>query len=535
MSSLSVGSQQSTGSFSGSPSYATGSPDSAALGSNTGAIGDQAYQDNAGSIEAQGPEEYSQDRSQTRSPVSFREGRRASDGLVAQGIFAFRQRLQNCMRAEGMIELRQEHQHLQHMYSGIPTQEQVVQLQQQHSDYLEKNCRQWSLEDNQSGQMPRPPRPLMKRMSLPSETFDMQPHRLLAIKQSMQVERELDRVTSNEELAHQGSGQSYAQQFDYAMQNKPLQQQLMHNRLQQKRQTFQKQCQLQHQFQQMHIVPGDPANQIGSPYSTKQRLPGKHEELNHLGRPPVIRKISYKLAQQQPVMPPLSDVDDVPWQQNILPPTQEHDGQEDDGRVPMQKVSVIVQHQSQQHVVNVAPVHYGQTQQHQPLQISHQQHNQQVLDYQQQMQINQQRQNQNQTSDYDEQDVPVVHHSPSRKNAFIPHGMDLALLQQQYALKQQQQLEQQQNVPSFTITGAPLGEEVLIADIDNSHISLSIDAGQIVSTSPHSSNESLKQALQHNGVISPASQTPQDGGVVVSPYYMVAPLVMMTEDHMDIS
>ncbi|CAG5129271.1 unnamed protein product, partial [Candidula unifasciata] len=61
----------------------------------------------------QASEELYQDRAQTRSPVNFREGRRASDGLVAQGIIAFRQKLKESMRAQGMLELRQEHQQLQ--------------------------------------------------------------------------------------------------------------------------------------------------------------------------------------------------------------------------------------------------------------------------------------------------------------------------------------------------------------------------------------------------------------------------------------
>lgn len=61
----------------------------------------------------QASEELYQDRAQTRSPVNFREGRRASDGLVAQGIIAFKQKLKESMRAQGMLELRQEHQQLQ--------------------------------------------------------------------------------------------------------------------------------------------------------------------------------------------------------------------------------------------------------------------------------------------------------------------------------------------------------------------------------------------------------------------------------------
>ncbi|XP_021372693.1 serine/threonine-protein kinase SIK2-like [Mizuhopecten yessoensis] len=564
MSSLSEGSQYSTGSgsLSGGPSYAIGNPDPPVTGNDSGAMGDS-YQDNTGSIDASGSEEYSQDRSQTRSPVNFREGRRASDGLVAQGIFAFRQRLQNSMRAEGMIELREEHQELQNMFSGMPSTEQSVALQQQHSEYIEKNGRQWSLEDGQHAQAQRPPRPLMKRMSLPSETFDLQPHRLLAIKQSLQVERELDRVTSNEELTQQGAAAPpFCQQYDFPLQSNPLKQQFLQHRLQQKRQTLQKQTQLQHQFQQMHIVPCDPsslssANQI----PRKQRHSGKHDELNHLSRPPVIRKISYKLAQQQPVMPPMSDGGDAPWPQNLLPPTQENDGQEEVGqeRVPMQNVSVVIQQlqQQQQRTVCVPPLytaHQLQLQQQQQQQQEQQQNqqNQQVLDYQQnhqqQMQMNQQqqhRQQQNQQINQQQQSSggPVTHHSPGRKNAFIPQGGELALLQQQYALEKQLQ-QQQQQVPSFTFTGAPLNDEVLVAEINNSQISLSIESNQLSlsqlpSSSPHSSTESLKQtswdSQHHNGVISPPSHTSQDTGVVVLPYYMAQPLVTTIDDHMDVS
>ena len=202
--------------------------------------------DNCTSIDNNGGEECSQDRKQTRSPVNFREGRRASDGLVAQGIFAFRQRLQNGKRAPGMPELRQEHQHLQHLYSNCMTNTQVQQMQMQHSEYLEKSARQWSVED-QHHPKPRPP-PLMKRMSLPSESFDIQPHRLLALKQSMKVESEIrDKVVSQEDMSHQGAAQSSQfnpAMFEYPTQNKPLQQQLLQHRLQQKRQTFQKQGQL---------------------------------------------------------------------------------------------------------------------------------------------------------------------------------------------------------------------------------------------------------------------------------------------------
>lgn len=59
------------------------------------------------------------DRCITRSPVNFREGRRSSDGLVAQGIVAFQQRLYDKDKATGMVQLhqvRQEARELQSKY-----------------------------------------------------------------------------------------------------------------------------------------------------------------------------------------------------------------------------------------------------------------------------------------------------------------------------------------------------------------------------------------------------------------------------------
>lgn len=57
-----------------------------------------------------------------RSPVSFREGRRASDGLMAQsGFVAFQQRLYDKGKAHGYIELhdvQQEHRALQNQFGG---------------------------------------------------------------------------------------------------------------------------------------------------------------------------------------------------------------------------------------------------------------------------------------------------------------------------------------------------------------------------------------------------------------------------------
>ncbi|XP_070203613.1 serine/threonine-protein kinase SIK2-like [Littorina saxatilis] len=245
-----------------------------------------------------GPEEMIQDRGQTRSPVNFREGRRASDGLVAQGIIAFRQRLRECMRARGMVELRQEHHQLQTLYPSFhdthslssPPDEECEEASAPQSasttppsyhDFSRPqqplhphrklsaphHCtRQWSLDEPGSGGSGTPTaaaagrhRPLMKRMSLPSESFDIQPHRLLALKQSLHIEQQLDLVGNNSASSSQESLMPLpptqqpqppqapplpctvaSPHYQYSGGSKSLQQQLLAHRLQHKRQVFQK-------------------------------------------------------------------------------------------------------------------------------------------------------------------------------------------------------------------------------------------------------------------------------------------------------
>uniref|UniRef100_T1IL91 non-specific serine/threonine protein kinase n=1 Tax=Strigamia maritima TaxID=126957 RepID=T1IL91_STRMM len=78
------------------------------------------------------------ERSGMRSPINFREGRRASDGLVAQGVVAFRQRLCHLEKAGGMLELHQvhrEHKQLQLRYQCSMTPDEAGKKQQQHMEY----------------------------------------------------------------------------------------------------------------------------------------------------------------------------------------------------------------------------------------------------------------------------------------------------------------------------------------------------------------------------------------------------------------
>lgn len=162
-------------------------------------------------------------RGLTRSPVDFREGRRASDGLVAQqvtdtpSVVAFNsQKLSENCKAKGVLELhlvQREAQRLQSQYQAREPPEEVSQRQKQHTQYLQPRAN--------------------KRVSLPDN-------------------------------------------FSYT--NAPeLQTAMQHRLLQQKRQILQKQCAMS-------------ANASGE---------------GHLARRQMLRQASYKIAQQQQVLPPL--------------------------------------------------------------------------------------------------------------------------------------------------------------------------------------------------------------------------------------
>ncbi|XP_023230020.1 serine/threonine-protein kinase SIK2-like isoform X4 [Centruroides sculpturatus] len=77
-----------------------------------------------------------------KSPNTFSEGRRASDGLVAQGVAAFSDRLENTEKARGnwqINELKQEHKKLQNLYRTNVTPEEQNRRQHQHTMYLAEN------------------------------------------------------------------------------------------------------------------------------------------------------------------------------------------------------------------------------------------------------------------------------------------------------------------------------------------------------------------------------------------------------------
>ncbi|XP_022918996.2 serine/threonine-protein kinase SIK2 isoform X1 [Onthophagus taurus] len=178
---------------------------------------------------------YKASRALTRSPVDFREGRRASDGLVAQqvveaggAVIAFNsQKLNENCKTKGVLDMhlvQREAQRLQSQYQAREHPDEISQRQKQHNQYLQ-------------------PSRGNKRISLPDN-------------------------------------------FSYTEQPLHLQTAMQHRLLQQKRQILQKQCAMSHQ------------------------VPSGNNELPIMRRQ-MLRQASYKIAQQQPVLPPLPPLNDT--------------------------------------------------------------------------------------------------------------------------------------------------------------------------------------------------------------------------------
>ena len=334
------------------------------------------------------------DRVQTHSPIHFREGRRASDGLMTQGIIVFKQRLKESMKTRGVAELQKEIGNLHHRCDMTCTIEELQALQEQHPcliDSITKTARQWSLnEGSLLATATERPKLTVKRKSLPSPgQMDMIPpaYRLMHLNKCSLEGGSSPPVTTegSSEPAFGGvytsSGfvvSDYQNASPVTSSAKSLQQQLLHHRLQQKRQIFQKQSQqplLHHhqlfqQFQAMHIdssqaqviheedttLPSKTTNGhlacvasqncLPSNLATGQESalpPGVHlmqfqhasmcncltaankdrtqPVCNNSGVAPkpslaTFRQMSYKLAQQHPVAPQFRA--DEPWQQPQL-------------------------------------------------------------------------------------------------------------------------------------------------------------------------------------------------------------------------
>nr|XP_040030061.1 serine/threonine-protein kinase SIK2 [Gasterosteus aculeatus aculeatus] len=188
-----------------------------------------------------------------RSPVSFREGRRASDTSLTQGLVAFRQHLQNLARTKGILELNKVQMLVEQMGSGEGASMGPLGPQQHLHNLLEgeasKQQQQEGLALYQGG--PHPP--------------------LLSRRQSLETQYLTHRLQANVLANSPASCQLFCKD------TRSLEQQLQEQRLNQKRMYLQ-QTQgmgLQVYFNQMQIAEGsyttggaalDPAASQGSPH-----------------------------------------------------------------------------------------------------------------------------------------------------------------------------------------------------------------------------------------------------------------------------
>lgn len=207
-----------------------------------------------------------------RSPVSFREGRRASDTSLTQGIVAFRQHLQNLARTKGILELNK----VQMMYEHIGSDEEPnlastsPHLQDLINDHHQDDFAQQ----------------LKNVISFPNGVHP----ELLSRRQSLETHYLQHRLQKVSLLANaQNSCQLYCKEAP-----RSLEQQLQEHRLYQKRLLLQKQSQLQAYFNQMQIAENT------YPRSTQQ-LPLSHQDAQQQAG-------QFSLSQPlSPVMEPTAD------------------------------------------------------------------------------------------------------------------------------------------------------------------------------------------------------------------------------------
>ncbi|CAM5121470.1 unnamed protein product [Natator depressus] len=207
-----------------------------------------------------------------RSPVSFREGRRASDTSLTQGIVAFRQHLQNLARTKGILELNK----VQLLYEQMGSEE-------------EPNLT--STAPHLQNLVNSPPQ---EEASQQQETVSAFPNgvhpQLLSRRQSLETQYLQHRLQKPSLLSKaQNTCQLYCKELP-----RSLEQQLQEHRLHQKRLFLQKQSQLQAYFNQMQIA------ESSYPRSSQLPLPGQEEQQ----QPPP----QFSLAQPlSPVMEPSSE------------------------------------------------------------------------------------------------------------------------------------------------------------------------------------------------------------------------------------
>ncbi|XP_042331300.1 serine/threonine-protein kinase SIK2 isoform X2 [Sceloporus undulatus] len=167
-----------------------------------------------------------------RSPVSFREGRRASDTSLTQGIVAFRQHLQNLARTKGILELNK----VQLLYEQMRTEDEPALGSPSH----QLQDLGGGLQQEDASQQPDA-----------ASAFPNGLHpQLLSRRQSLETQYLQHRLQKPNLLSKaQNACQVFCKELP-----RSLEQQLQEHRLHQKRLFLQKQSQLQAYFNQMQIA-----------------------------------------------------------------------------------------------------------------------------------------------------------------------------------------------------------------------------------------------------------------------------------------
>ncbi|XP_003724832.1 serine/threonine-protein kinase SIK2 [Strongylocentrotus purpuratus] len=238
------------------------------------------------------------DRSGSHSPVSFREGRRASDGLIAQTGLSYRQ-VSPTPLAQGHKDASLDG-HLKtnlnmNSCSLAADQLQIVGFSgQQLTEVSKDNADLTNLPSCQVEQE------LVSWRRFPAQVQSMErrQYRMHAMKQGVHTEPP-GHLTHSASLAGQSSLEDMPREFPNQMPPNPhtLQRTLLHQRLMQKRQQLQKQSQLSQQFGCMQL----------------------ERQSSFEGRPPAPNRTdSYKQAQQHPVLPQYAINDDSSLNKSLI-------------------------------------------------------------------------------------------------------------------------------------------------------------------------------------------------------------------------
>ncbi|XP_029877668.1 serine/threonine-protein kinase SIK2 isoform X3 [Aquila chrysaetos chrysaetos] len=234
-----------------------------------------------------------------RSPVSFREGRRASDTSLTQGIVAFRQHLQNLARTKGILELNK----VQLLYEQMGSEEppSLTSTATQLQDLINSPPQEEASQQQQEA----------------ASAFPNGAHPpLLSRRQSLETQYLQQRLQKTTLLSKaQNTCQLYCKELP-----RSLEQQLQEHRLHQKRLFLQKQSQLQAYFNQMQIAESSYPRSSQLPLSCQEEQQQQQQQSTQFSLQQPLSPVMEPSSEQMQYDPFLSQYQKV--QLDPLPPSQ---------------------------------------------------------------------------------------------------------------------------------------------------------------------------------------------------------------------